>query len=263
MHQIRRQRKPVAAIHRSKRCTCPRAAAFTLIELLVVIAILAVLIALLLPMARGTVRAARGFKCQLAQRAVAFDFQIFADEKLHGPRGNDESLGSRFFRLETFQDSQYSIDEFWAWDNAPEAEFPDAAGNDPMRCPEVRGPITLRRNTPCTGGAIQPPERISFGFNMRLHRPAGPVVRLTSQIMEQRSVPLLWDVDSQVAVDRGIIPVFSAPSMGDTGLLANDRYWFPALRHNGEGNFAFVDGHVATSSRPLAEGDWAWTYRPR
>ncbi len=244
--------------------------AFTLVELLVSIAILAVLLSLLLPAVRGAIAAARGFKCQIGLRSVAFDFTIFADDLLHGDRGDDSrDLPRGAFRLETFQNSQYNVNEFWAWPDQSEVQMPDSRGNDPMRCPEVHGTVTLRRNVPCSQGAIDPPQSISFGFNIRLHRPevllngqpAVPQVQLRSSILQAGQVPLVWDVDGETATARGQYPVYSGPSLGSVA-YPGDILWYPALRHNGEANFAFVDGHVAPSRRPLREPGWLWGYQP-
>src|SRR5262249_28017789 len=140
--------------------------AFTLLELLVTIAIITVLVSLLLPAINSAVAIARSRKCQAGQRAVAFDFSIFADASLHGYRGSDAS-GS-LFRLSAFQDAQYQIGDFWAYENVDEIEMPDSDGHDPMRCPEIVGPISLTRGRHAYEGAAGPPERLSFGFNIRL-----------------------------------------------------------------------------------------------
>jgi prepilin-type processing-associated H-X9-DG protein len=144
--------------------------------------------------------------------------------------------------------------------------MPDAQGNDPMRCAGVKGDITLRRNQPCSGDAVAPRALVSFGFNMRLHRRAadGRPVLLSSKVLEEAaSVPLLWDVDGEAAAARNLVPVFSAPDLGEGGMLAEDRFWFPAARHNGAANYAFIDGHVESSTRPLDMAGWNWTYVPR
>lgn len=248
-----------------------RRAAFTLVELLITIAIIGLLLAILLPALASSIRAARGIRCQVSLRGVGFDFAIFADEALHGDRGNDlHDLGPRRFRLETFQDSQYGLAEFWRWGSANAHTLPDAANNDPMRCAEVRGPVTLQNNTPCSQGAITPPQNISYTFNMRLYRPEGrfnglPVllpVTLTSSIMEHGRVPLAWDTDGATAASRGVVPVFSAPSLGSTGPYANNFFWFPAQRHNGAINVAFIDGSVLATTHPLQETGWDWSYQP-
>lgn len=251
-----------------------RARAFTLVEILVAIAIIAVLMAILLPALGRSMGSARGFRCQMSLRSVAFDFGVFADDQLHGDRKDDRTeLGEARFRLETFQESQYGLDEFWndRW-GADELThtLPDAASNDPMRCAEVRGPITLRASTPCSQGAISPSQNISYTFNVRLHRaevmdgagrPKAVPVILNSDIMQQGMVPLVWDVDGAAAYAKDQTPVFSGPSL-DSQVFGQDDYWFPALRHNGAGNFAFIDGHVRSSMRPLAETDWAWDFQP-
>ncbi len=257
--------------------------AFTLVELLITIAILAILISLLLPAARSAVGAARGFKCQMSQRSVAFDFGLFADESLHPYRGDDETppnpsmpiVPKGQFRLETFIESQYGLDEFWAdtYGQAATAKLPDANGRDPMRCAEVKGEITLTRAVPCTQGAVSPPKSISYGFNERLQRSEARfamgdprALGLSRAVLERQGVsmervPLLWDVDGAVAAQRNLVPLFSAPAVGSSTLYAGDQHWFPAMRHNGTMSVSFIDGHVATTRKPLAE-PWAWDFDP-
>lgn len=239
--------------------------AFTLVEMLVSIAIIAMLLAIALPMLGRTMGTARGFRCQVAQRSVAFDFAVFASDNMGPDRGDDAWLKNRF-RLETFQDSQYGIDEFWRWGASPTHTLPDNAANDPMRCSEVRGPITVTRGIPCTSGGVTPAENISFGFNLRLHRQPisdggtyrfDPVL-LGGAVLESGATPLFLDIDGRVAVARGIDPIFTAPSLDDTAILGDNQFWFPARRHNGASNVAFIDGHVDSSRDPLAEAGWVW-----
>lgn len=246
--------------------------AFTLVELMVTIAIVATLLALLLPALRHTVGAARGFRCQVSLRSIAFDFSVFADDNLHGDRGNDpREVGPRRFRLETFQASQYGLQEFWPWgSSAASHTLPDAAKNDPMRCSEVGGPITVLNNTPCSQ-AIDPSKNVSFGFNMRLHRADltsfdqqlhSAQIVLTSAILEHPRVPLVWDVDGALADSRGATPIFSAPAAGTQGMFSGDDFWFPAKRHNGAANYALIDGSVSATSKEPADTTWDWTYQP-
>lgn len=246
-----------------------RVRAFTLIELLITIAIIAILSSLLLPALGGARTAARGFRCQMAQRAVAFDFSIYADDQLHGDRGDDDQLRRGRFRVETFQESQYGISEFWSWGSRQVVELP-FEGSDPMRCPEVDGEVVLRRNAPCSEGGVAPPEHISYGFNLRLHMAeidkGGRIrvqrVELTSEILEHPSVPLMWDVDGEIAKRNDVSPVFSAPSLDSRGPFARDRYWFPAMRHGGSANFALMDGSVMATRTPLREEGWDWAFQP-
>lgn len=247
---------------------------FTLVELLISLAIVATLIAIILPAIRTAVSTARGFRCQMSLRSTAFDFSVFADERLHGNRGDDATdLPANAFRLETFQELQYGIDEFWTYGNVPSFSLPDRQGRDPMRCSEVKGEITVRRDTPCASGGVGPDENVSFAFNMRLHlsdRQAlagrSPQVLLTSNILSGNAevgpdkIPLLFDVDGVGAARQGRSAVFSAPGLGSTMLYADNAYWFPGLRHAGAMNVAFIDGRVATTRRPLDEPAMAWGF---
>jgi len=247
----------------------PTRRAYTLIELLITIAIIGILISLMLPALGGARSSARSFRCQMAQRAVAFDFSIYADDVLHGDRGDDEAeLGDRF-RLETFQESQYGISEFWSWGATQVVELP-YQGSDPMRCPEVEGAVVLRRNAPCSQGGVSPPEHISYGFNVRLHvaEVAGPrggvrikPVKLREMILSHPNVPLMWDIDGAIAHRNDVSPVFSGPSLDSQGPFANDRYWFPGMRHGGSMNIAFIDGSVRATRHPLEES-LVWGYQP-
>ena len=252
------------------RTRCPRA--FTLIELLIVIMMIAVLLGIVLPVLGRTLESGRAFKCRMALRGVAMDFLTYADEQLHADRGNDELLPGDRFYLESFQESQYGIDEFWAWGAANEHLIPDAAGNNPMHCPSVRGEIKLKKNLACANGGVSPSENVSFGFNARLHRPEvvndnGQIkavkTSLSFRILEEGAVPLVWDVDGRVAKEKGVNPVFSAPAMDSQAVYANDKHWFPGTRHNGSMNIAFVDTHVDSTMRPLQDvAEGAWSFQP-
>lgn len=255
---------------------CRHTRAFTLVELVIVIAIVGLLMGVLFPALSATLASARGFKCQTSLRGVAFDFTVFADDQLHGSRGNDAlDLPKGSFRIETFQNAQYGIDEFWSYGSASSVNLPDAQGRDPMRCAAVRGDLTLRRNIPCSQGGVSPAQNVSYTFNMRLHlsdsRAAArmtPGVVLTSQITSGNkdaspaNIPLVWDVDGAQAKRVGTSPVFSAPSAGSTNLFAGGRFWYPGMRHLSALNIAFIDGHVDSTVRPLEEPNWAWGFDP-
>jgi prepilin-type processing-associated H-X9-DG protein/prepilin-type N-terminal cleavage/methylation domain-containing protein len=251
--------------------------AFTLIELLIVVAIIGVLLTLIFPAVRGTLGAARGFRCQSSQRTIAFDFSIFADDDIRGSRGEDDQvMPPGLFRIETFQNSQYGINEFWEFGQVPWYRVPDTKGRDPMRCSEVRGPLDLYRYLSCASGGVRPPQNVSFGFNARLHfsdaRAAAGLpfgVALSSKILEgyglvsTANIPLLMDVDGQQAAAAGRSPFFTAPTANaQSNLFGNNSLWWPGDRHNGAMNIAFVDGHVSATKRPVDEPGIAWDFEP-
>lgn len=236
---------------------------FTLVETLVSIAIIAVLVSLVAPMLAQTIGTARSFRCQMTLRSAAFDFALFADGQLGPQRGDDSRLSGDRFHMETFQESLYGVDEFWRWDAGTRMVI-EEEGLMPLRCSEVQGPLTLVSQTPCSSGAVGPASAVSYSFNGRLDRDdAGASVLVGPETLDRTDVPLLWDVDGAEAQSRGVSPIFSAPGLGTSGAYRDDRVWFPGLRHNGAGNFAFMDGRVETSTRPLAESGWDWEYAAR
>lgn len=247
-----------------------RPTGFTLIELLVTMAIVAVLMSLSAAAVGRVTGAARAVKCQVTQREVTSSFQYFASDSFNEGRGEDRALRNKF-RLVTFQDQQYRVDEFWDWGQDRDlVELPTPEREDPMRCAEVHGDLTLRRGIECLDGAISPAQRISFGFNRRLHREEYTDSRgrartrqvyLNSSVMQASQTPLLWDVDAQAAAEANVYPGFSAPSLDSRGAYGNDRFWFPTARHNGTMNVAFIDGHVSATADPLAQSGWRWGYQ--
>ncbi|MEC9373242.1 MAG: prepilin-type N-terminal cleavage/methylation domain-containing protein [Planctomycetota bacterium] len=249
----------------------PRRRAFTLLELLITIGLIAALLSLLLPALGNMAGLARSHRCKMSLRAAAFDFAMFADDELHPNRGEDERrFQGRFFRLETFIDSQYGAGEFWRHGEIQTATLPDQDGNDPLRCPEIKATLQIARHARCVDGAILTPRAVSFGFNMRLHRaevtfPNGMVgartVLLSSADLQHPNAPLAWDVDGELAYEKRQRPVISAPTLGSQAVYAGERYWFPALRHNRMMNVAFLGGHVLSSSAPLDEPGWEWSYQ--
>lgn len=246
-----------------QKCGGSRRCAFTLVETLVTISIIAVLVSLVAPMLAKTIGTARSFRCQMALRSAAFDFALFADDQLGPRRGDDSRLSGNRFHLETFQESLYGVDEFWRWDAGTRMVI-EEEGLMPLRCSEVSGPLTLVSRTPCSSGAVGPAAAVSYSFNARLDRSdEGARVTVSPDALDRADVPLLWDVDGVEAQARGVSPIFSAPGLGTTGAYRDDRVWFPGLRHNGAGNFAFMDGRVEASGRPLAEPGWDWSYAAR
>lgn len=247
--------------------------AFTLVELLVVVAIIAMLLSLLAPAVSSVRARARGFDCQMNLRAVAFDFHVFADAELHGDRGDDETdpqLGRGDFYLETFQESQYRIDEFWGWAGSAFTGTVSDLGS--MGCPGTDGEIVIRSDTPCSAGAVQPGERVSYTFNLRLDRPerlrSGKWVVLPEALSDRilassdvSSVPLVWEGDGFLAAERGVSPHYSAAPIASDRPYSDGWTWFPSLRHARQMNCGFPDGSVRSSVDPLAEPGWRWDWQ--
>jgi len=246
--------------------------AFTLVELLVVISIIAILLAILMPALGASRMAARDIDCKSRLRSVASEFIMFADPAAGVRRGDSDMFGSDVFRIEDFQEKIYGVDEFWAGpDDAPQ-QIPGSEAS--LLCPSSEGRLQRISGVPCSDGAIGPQENVSTGFNKRLERRTDLVngwtvqrpVYLTSKILHQPDVPLVFDVDGSAAVAAGQPPYYAAPAITNdksVDLFESGDFWFPALRHNKQLNVAFVGGHVLSSVDPVSEPYWRWEYMLR
>jgi prepilin-type N-terminal cleavage/methylation domain-containing protein/prepilin-type processing-associated H-X9-DG protein len=243
--------------------------AFTLIELLITMSIIGVLLALMFPSLSRIIGTSRSFRCQMTMKNAAFDFQVFADSRFSSDRGDDSEFPDRF-HIETFQEAMYGIDEFWAYGQEDLASLENTQADERTRCPEVSGTVLVRRDTTCSTGGVGPAESISFGYNIRLARRetlGGRGVRLApvflnETILDFGNVPLAIDIDGAMAKRMGVSPVFTGPSLDDTGPLASNRYWFPRFRHGAQTNISFIDGHVEATDAPLASTSFLWGFSP-
>jgi len=257
--------------------------AFTLIELLVVVAILGLLMAIVLGSLVNVRVSAKGFMCKNKLRNVAFDFIQFADDYAHPWRGESDDDGKPGFRLVDFQERVYGIAEFWripggmATSSAGGMVLPTKpykASDQPLMCPA--GPQQLERTAllPMHKKPVRPLQNVSIGMNMRLHRATewkdGEFVfkdiRLSKRIMEHPSVPLVFDVDGEQALENdmntpltAVLPYYSAPPLETPDAYSDGAFWFPGMRHGGRMNVAFIGGHVLSSLDPLNESGWDWT----
>jgi prepilin-type N-terminal cleavage/methylation domain-containing protein/prepilin-type processing-associated H-X9-DG protein len=255
----------------------PRCRGLTLLELLVVMAILAVLLSILAT-TLGKVRgAARSVVCKNKLQSVAQRFQLFADDYGHTQRGREsDRLGPHRFRIEDFQDSLYATEEFFDRALIGVGSVAYAAADQPLMCPS--GPRSLARaSSPQPAeDTILPLANVSVGFNMRLHRASVRVqqglfsvdvlrdVTLSARVLDRPWAPLAFDVDAPAARNRPdpVLPFWSAPPAGSNGLYARGRFWFPAARHGGMVQAAFLGGHVWSARTPEAAHDWDWAYQP-
>jgi len=248
---------------------------FSLIELLAVVSIMSILAGIVLASLARVRVSSQSFVCKNKLKTVAFDFIQFADDYAHPWRGDSESLGRKGFRIEDFQERLYGVSEFWRVSrvgtgisrDGVSARLDEAA--HPLMCPS--GPSELKRlsSLPCPQ-AVTPLENISIGFNKWLDQSRVQLngrwvwrnVRLTRRILEQTTVPLAFDVDGQVAhKERKLLPYYSVPPPTDVN-SSTWSFWFPAHRHGGRLNAAFIGGHVLSSTDADRAGGWDWRYQP-
>jgi len=244
---------------------------FTVLEVLMTVGIIALLISIVLPAMQAARRAARNVKCMSQMRLASYEFRLFADDFAAQNRGDSEAFGESRFEIEDFQDFLYRVDEYW---DRPETRAPVTyqPSEEVMICPE--GPPFLQRY-PIQGqshepGFVLPHANVSIAVNMRLHRRVMvidgtaylvPAV-VTGKILDHPNVPVLLDVDGEKAAARKQLPYYIAPPLAAGDPYGTGNYWFPSFRHKGGLNAAFVGGHVLTSSRPLSEPGWDWSYQP-
>jgi len=265
-------------MHSGASCNCNSrqspSRGFTLLEMLVVVAILGVLVAILLPALNASRETAHDLKCRANYRSVLIQFTNFADESGAGRRGGSDSMGPRFM-LEDFQESIYGLAEFWGGGESEREQL--TMSNQPLMCPAGPGFLERRGTIPCSAGAVTPVNNVTTGFNSRLNRESrilndgsiGPrPAYLTSKILMFPDVPLLFDVDGQLATEREIKPYYAAPPMAPkdgidiySQVISGGIYWFPAMRHRGRINVGFIGGHVLSSARPLSEPYWRWNFQ--
>ena len=243
---------------------------FTLIELLVVVSIVTALLGVLFPALSAVRSSARGLVCASNMKSVATEFTWFADGTASSGRGDSESLGRGRFRIDDFQESLYRIDEFWT---GPVGEPQTLDGrNELMLCPAGATRLSKRDGAPCGSAAIGPVEDVSIGLNMRFRRATmefkgktvlSPVAStfVHTSVLNHPYAPIAMDVNGVEAQRRTLEPFYIAPPLNDVeDPYADGRHWFPASRHGGRVNAAFVGGHVLSSANPAGER-WDWSYQ--
>ncbi len=238
---------------------------FTLIELLIVIAIIGLLAAMVAGAAAKARSASRAVVCMNNLKTVGHEFYFFAEDTSRANRGDSHKLG-KLFRLEDFQEKTYRIHEFWDAGNSVEA----AIRASPLACPAAPGPLQKHKNLPCSSYAVKPLLNVSIGFNMRLEQVSTSVsgwsrlqrTRLSSRILQHPDVPLAFGVDGGQAAKNGVLPYYSAPPAGASGLYGTGRFWFPSWRHGKFLNVAYIGGHVMRTLDPTNSRKDFWRYEP-
>jgi prepilin-type N-terminal cleavage/methylation domain-containing protein/prepilin-type processing-associated H-X9-DG protein len=243
---------------------------FTLLELLMTMGIIAMLVSIMLPAMSACRQAGRNLKCLSQMRRGAYEFRMFADDFAFRSRGDSAAFGESRFKIEDFQDSLYRVDEYW--DLPRDKPVTYDSSTEMMICPA--GPAFLQR-FPEQGqshdpGFVGPHANVSIAVNMRLYRCAQVIwgagylvpATVTGRILDHPNVPILLDVDGAKAKSRKQLPYYIAPPVNPRDPYGSGRYWFPAFRHQGSINVAFVGGHVLSSRQPLNERGWDWSYQP-
>ena len=165
------------------------------------------------------------------------------------------------FFIEDFVDKMYRTGEFMT--DAITVQTPYDSRRELMMCPA--GPKRLLRwpRQVSFERTVRPWENVSLAMNRRLLRYGNRHKVVTSRILDYPNVPVVMDVDGANAVSAGQRPFYIAPPTNEDDEYKDGRYWFPSFRHGRTVNVAFVDGHVASSSKPAEEPGWRWSYHPK
>jgi len=236
----------------------------------VVVAIIAVLLGLLIPALNAVRGSAKQLVCAANLRSVVSDFNAFVDGTHPLGRGDSESLGPGYSRINDFQNLLYRLDEYWDQGSARTATL--SSDKDAMLCPAGAATLTRHIAQPCGREALDPVADVSIALNMRLYRPVinfhgknvlAPTAAslVSSRILDHPYVPLALDVDGAKMIERGIDPFYLAPKIdGSDDPYATGKYWVQSSRHGRSLNVGFVGGHVLSSSHPESER-WNWSYQ--
>lgn len=240
-----------------------RARAFSLLEMLVVISIIGLMVAILLPALSASRRLGLKVKCIAQMQKTGFEFRMFADDFAVRTRGDSDQLGPNAFRIEDFGDRMYRTGEFMT--DVTTVPAPYDSTRELMMCPAGPKRLLRRRMMTSFERTVWPPRNVSLAINRRLWRDGKrPGIKIvTSKILDYPNVPIIIDVDGAGAAAAGKPPFYIAPPTNQDDDYQGGRYWFPSFRHGRTLNVAFVGGHVASSSKPLEEPGWQWSYSPK
>ena len=210
-----------------------RNAGFTLVEVLVVIAIIAVLAALLLPVASRVMEKSRRAKCATHLQSLTKGVLLYMGE--HGgkiPYVSYQAPGAMGYgqipwgrAIAPYLDTQWTDDQWRNWTSSTARRgLPDI-----YYCPSDPGPAA----------GVPTPYDMSYGINVRLTGSYG-VGGVNSDPTRVVTVDKLSETivlaDGAHAIEDGDVAHFIS-NRGDKQPIAR--------RHNGGANIAWLDGHVS------------------
>jgi len=226
---------------------------FTLIELLVVIAIVGILAAMLLPVLRHAQAKARQVQCISRQKQWATAFRMYVDENENLiPREGYARLGgvtlNNWIQVRGKKITDDVTDSDDVWYNAlpfhlgvpPAADYAPVdrhdgfyEGRSLFHCPSAKFPPHAQK-----------PSYLLALFSMAMNSqliefPHGPTINF-NRITDQESRTVLF-LDNLLEGERKVHPAQENDNLGQPAAYA-DRF---SARHEGGGNLAFADGHVA------------------
>ena len=231
---MRRTRPEMANTYRCNRIFGPvvRRGGFTLIELLIVIGIIALLLALLIPSLQSARNTAKRTVCAAHQNELLKATPLYISDSARYP----PSLANTPFPWVGWSRIDWlgAGHEGWEAHHAPQTGlfYPILRTEEIYLCPSDRADVVV-------ASGMQTVRRFSYSMNGRL----GLVIPGRQRSVPESDLPVFFEED--LARNLNVRP--------EGCFTGTDR---PSLRHDGQSNVGFADGHVATIKTSRTAKSW-------